>query len=496
MRVALLVVLLTTAVGAEPIKAFCVDFNWGPKGINGFAGPGVWATVKPEESLAWHRALGANVIQTFAVSCNGYAWYRSELVPPQPGLASDFLTELVRLGHAQGVQVMGYFCVGANTRWAQANPELSYGTPSAPHLPLTTTYLDFLCASIADALRRTGMDGFMIDWVWNPNRPKRDGIEVWLPAEQAMFAELLGTPFPGADKLTAADRLRCERAALDRCWRRLRDATRQVKPDALIWLSCHNLRHATVVDSALLREVDWLMNENPNPADLVAVKQMAGPRTTLVQCLVGWGDAHDAGRVLRRPEYRDLAVYGFVKPGPDGLPLPVATYLAQPIRSFRGNDRNIAVLARWFNGLAITDPPEVVTAAPDGTLKLLPQTAVLDGFSPVVTQGQIGNWEDPRDTVSWRLRVARAGEHEVVLVYACPRGQQGSVFAVELGDQRWPQTSVATGATWREYQPRPVGRLHLAAGEHTLTIRPDPAGPWRAISLQAVELRPVPAAPR
>ena len=26
-----------------PIKAFCIDFNWGPKGTNGFAGPGVWA---------------------------------------------------------------------------------------------------------------------------------------------------------------------------------------------------------------------------------------------------------------------------------------------------------------------------------------------------------------------------------------------------------------------------------------------------------------------
>ncbi len=57
----------------SPIKAFCIDFNWGPKGINGFAGPGVWAGASPEVHVCWYKGLGANVIQTFAVSCNGYA---------------------------------------------------------------------------------------------------------------------------------------------------------------------------------------------------------------------------------------------------------------------------------------------------------------------------------------------------------------------------------------------------------------------------------------
>jgi hypothetical protein len=153
-----------------PIKAFCIDFNWGPKGINGFAGPGVWADASPGNHVRWYEGLGANVIQTFAVSCNGYAWYQGGIIPSQPGLKFDFLTDVVRLGHAKGMRVMGYYCVGANTHWGRQHPDLSYGTPSAPHIPLTTAYLDYLCASIADALNRTGMDGFMIDWVWNPSR--------------------------------------------------------------------------------------------------------------------------------------------------------------------------------------------------------------------------------------------------------------------------------------------------------------------------------------
>ena len=60
-----------------PIEAFCIDFNWGPQGINGFADPGVWADASPEEHVGWYEGLGANVIQTFAVSCNGYAKWQN-----------------------------------------------------------------------------------------------------------------------------------------------------------------------------------------------------------------------------------------------------------------------------------------------------------------------------------------------------------------------------------------------------------------------------------
>jgi hypothetical protein len=59
----------------EVIKAYDLDFNWGPGGPNGFARPGLWAEADPARHVAWYKMLGANVIQTFCVSCNGYAWY-------------------------------------------------------------------------------------------------------------------------------------------------------------------------------------------------------------------------------------------------------------------------------------------------------------------------------------------------------------------------------------------------------------------------------------
>jgi hypothetical protein len=108
-------------------------------------------------------------------------------------LKHDFLTEVVRLGHQKKRLVMGYFCVGANTQWGRDHPDLSYGTPSTLHIPFTGEYLDYLSRSMADAMKRTGMDGIMSDWVWNP----------------VPVAEYLGKrveAFTGKDRVSANDR--------------------------------------------------------------------------------------------------------------------------------------------------------------------------------------------------------------------------------------------------------------------------------------------------
>ncbi len=62
--------------GDEPIKAYDIDFNWGPGGPNAFPKPGLWADADPAAHVAWYKSIGCNVIQSFCVSCNGYAWYK------------------------------------------------------------------------------------------------------------------------------------------------------------------------------------------------------------------------------------------------------------------------------------------------------------------------------------------------------------------------------------------------------------------------------------
>ncbi len=327
---------------AEKIKAFCIDFNWGPGGPNAFAGPGHWANASPEDHVQWYKELGANTIQTFCVSCNGFAWYKNGSVPAQPGLESDFLTDVARLGHQEGLQVMGYFCIGANTRWGQTHPELSYGIPSTPHIPLTGQYLDYLDAAVRDVLSKTDIDGFMIDWMWNPDRQANGGK--WLACEIARYNELMQEQFPGEDKLSDSQEVEYGRRAITRCWETIRTAAKETKPDCIIWLSCHNLSHPHVENSKMFREVDWLMNENPDPTSLAKAKEATGIHTRLVQCLCGWGSQHDAAKVISNPLYKDIGFYGFARPDDTTFP-PVER---AEDGSLTGNAKNIEIMRKAF----------------------------------------------------------------------------------------------------------------------------------------------------
>lgn len=241
------------------------------------------------------------------------------------------------------MRVMGYFCVGANTLWGQTHPDLSYGIPSSPHIPFTKAYLDYLASSIKDALAKTGIDGFMIDWVWLPDRKATKGK--WLPCERQLYRELMGEPFPGKDKLAEQQEIQYGRKAIDRCWAAIHDAAKSVKPDCVIWLSCHSLDHPHVRGSRMFREIDWLMNENPDPGTLAAARKAIGPHTRIVQCLCGWGDKHDAAKVVNDPNYRDAGFYGFAKPDASSFPsVPQGKNV-----KLTGNARNIEILRKAFH---------------------------------------------------------------------------------------------------------------------------------------------------
>ena len=77
---------------------------------------------------------------------------------------------------------------------------------------------------------------------------------------------------------------------------------------------------------------------------------MLGPHTQQMLCVVGWGDGHNARKILTDPSNARYGIYGFMAPGANSLPLPIARYLGQPADRFQGNDRNVAVLARFFTG--------------------------------------------------------------------------------------------------------------------------------------------------
>ena len=335
----------------ESIKAYNIDFNWGEGGPNGFAKPGLWADANPQDHVNWYASLGCNVIQSFAVSCNGYAWYKNGIVPEQPGLKYDFLTEEVKLAHQKNIKVFGYFCAGSNTKWGQEHPGLSYGIPSSPHIPYTTQYLDYFCASIEDAIRKTNIDGVFIDWLWNPGTTMEPYPPLkWLDCEQVMYRELMDQQFPGKDKITPEIELQFRRRAIDRCWKRIRETVKKTKPGCIIWLTSCQLTSKDIAGSDMLKEVDWVLNEAGDIATTESVRSMLGKHTILVTCLANW-NGQDPLKIIPAAIKDKVGLYGFTKPVVGSMMPPVDYYLSKPVDSLEGDERNIAVLARTYNHL-------------------------------------------------------------------------------------------------------------------------------------------------
>jgi hypothetical protein len=335
----------------EEIRAYNIDFNWGEGGPNGFAKPGLWADANPADHVNWYASMGCNVIQSFAVSCNGYAWYKNGIVPEQPGLKYDFLTEQVKLAHQKNMKVFGYFCAGSNTKWGQDHPDLSYGIPASPHIPYTVQYLDYLCASIEDAIKKTDMDGVFVDWLWNPGATMEPYPPLkWIPCEQVMFSELIGQPFPGSEKITPEIELQFRRKAIDRCWSRISQTVKKTKPDCIIWLTSCQLTSKDISGSDMLKQVDWVLNEAGDIATTESVKSMLGKQTRLVTCLANW-NKQDPAIVIPAAIKDNVGLYGFTKPAVGSIMPPVDYYLSKPVDSLKGDEKNIAVLARAYNKL-------------------------------------------------------------------------------------------------------------------------------------------------
>ena len=78
---------------------------------------------------------------------------------------------------------------------------------------------------------------------------------------------------------------------------------------------------------------------------------MIGPHTRLITCLAHW-NKQEATTVVPAALKAGIGLYGFAKPGKDSL-RPLSSLLDRPVSTLKGDDRNIAVLARAYHGVAI-----------------------------------------------------------------------------------------------------------------------------------------------
>jgi hypothetical protein len=252
------------------------------------------------------------------------------------------------------MKVFGYFCAGANTKWGLEHPDLSYGIPSNPHIPYTNAYLDYLCNSIEDAIRKTGMDGVFIDWVWNPGTTMEPYPPLrWIKCEREMYMELMNKPFPGPDMINPADELQFRRKAIDRCWKRIRETVKRTKPECIIWLTSCQLTSRDIKGSDMLKEADWILNEAGDTATTGYMQQMFGKNIRMITCLANW-NGQDPMIVIPAALRNGVGLYGFTKPVRRSFMPPVSYYLSHHVDSLKGDERNIAALARVYNNLPMS----------------------------------------------------------------------------------------------------------------------------------------------
>lgn len=344
------------ASSSEDIKAYCIDFNWEKfYGKPKLARLGAFAQSDPADHFAWYKMMGVNIIQTFCVSTNGYAWYKNGVVPEQPGLKHDYLPEMVKLGHAEGMKVFGYFTIGSNPRWAKLRPDLNYtaddigGLEGGYHVVYTDEYLEFLSTSISDAVSKTGIDGFMIDWLWQPSRTATHGR--WIDAEKKLYEQLMGKPYPGDDKLSRREELAYSRKALERAWSAIRKAAKGANPKCLVWLTVNKMDHPHMLGSKIYQEVDWLMNEAGDMERIHHVKDMVGDHSRLITCMAAWTGVN-ATEVVPQALKAGVGLYGFNDPAKKNVK-DLKDLLAKPVWSLKGDDRNIATLARAYNNVGL-----------------------------------------------------------------------------------------------------------------------------------------------
>jgi hypothetical protein len=352
----------TAPVIPKQIKMFAIDLNYVAKdGYETFAPPGHWASASPQEHVQWYADLGANVINAFTVSCNGYAWYKGGFVPPQPGLKYDFFPDVIRLARKKNMLVAGYYCIAANSKWGLDHPDLSYGTPPHPHIPLTDQYLDYFAHCFADGMKKTGMEICTLDWLWNPTRALRKNG--WLESDKKLFTQMTGIRFPSTGVPSDEDVLAYERLAIERFWRRIRETRDQTNRNCLLGLWVYDAKQPSIAGSRLFQELDWFINENPDAALVDFIRQRVRPQTRVIQNECGWPE-HNARAFFANPRHRTVDLAGFagtLSPAPQdsGVPRPIAYYLSKPLDAFKRTDRisisdsNIAALARCYHGLSM-----------------------------------------------------------------------------------------------------------------------------------------------
>ena len=130
---------------------------------------------------------------------------------------------------------------------------------------------------------------------------------------------------------------------------------------------------------------------------------------------------------------------------------------------------------------------------PTGDVRLLAKDAIVHGkklrYEPASNKNVVGFWTDPVDWAEWKFTAPAAGLYEVEVQQGCGQGSGGATVDVEVAGTTLPFTVVDTGHFQQLVQVS-VGTVELAAGEHTLALKPKSKPGAAVMDVRRVVLRP------
>lgn len=137
--------------------------------------------------------------------------------------------------------------------------------------------------------------------------------------------------------------------------------------------------------------------------------------------------------------------------------------------------------------------PGVVVTAPDGSLRLMAEEAVITGTElTLVNRGNLKalvNWRNPADVPRWTVRIDKPGNYRIE-VRTASANKEECLFLVQSGDQRVANVVTPTGH-WDKFRLTTLGVIALStAGEVEVRVGAVEAKRWRGLNLAEVQFHP------
>jgi hypothetical protein len=139
--------------------------------------------------------------------------------------------------------------------------------------------------------------------------------------------------------------------------------------------------------------------------------------------------------------------------------------------------------------------PSVTPAT--GDIRLHAKDARVHGeklrYEPEPHKNVLGYWTNQNDWAEWEFDVPKPGHYEVEIQQGCGSGSGGAEVAVEVRGENGSETLTFTVQDTGHFQQqilRVIGEVNLAAGRHTLTVKPRTKPGVAVMDLRRIVLRP------